>query len=115
MRWDNIDDSKGIDYTNIPPLEAGVEFVEFIISMKLANVISARQACVLSFFASKAGAVGPCSDLAMPPNKQSGKYHKRFDKVVGTKPSDANHYSLPLAIRLRHEGVRSWSEIPVTS
>ena len=111
--WGNLGEEANIPWDAIPPAEAGDELCNFLISLKLNGSLSARQACILAFFAFKAGAIGPVQQLAMKPDCQTGKYSQRFDKVAGTKPDTSLMYDLPLALRRRHDTVRTWTEVPV--
>ena len=83
------------------------------IQLKLSNVLSAKQCCVLAFWACKAGAVGGVSQLGLRPDVGSGKFSQKFDLVVGSAPSDGNFYSLELGRRLRHDASRRWDALPI--
>ena len=81
--------------------QAGQQFVDLLIDMKLAGRINATQACIISFWAAKAGARGPCSELGKRPGLQSGKYSMSFDKFTQLGPASMDLYQLPIARRLK--------------
>ena len=61
-----------------------------LISLKQNSVISAKNCCILAYWASKAGAVGLCNKLAYRPDDPStGHYSRHFDDVVGTRLDSA--------------------------
>ena len=53
----DVDDSESLD--DITPDAAGQELVSVLIDLKNAGRLSAVQACAISWFAAKAGAVAP--------------------------------------------------------
>lgn len=109
--WEPEGDS--IDWNALPPETAGIEFANLVVSLKLSNAISAKQACLLALWASKAGAVGEAKKFALHPEAPSGHYSRKFDDAVGTKPCDLPSYAVPLARRLRHDASRQWAAIPM--
>eukprot|EP00969_Alexandrium_andersonii_P127422 5631904-Alexandrium_andersonii.AAC.1 len=57
-----------------------------LIDLKQSGSLSARQTCVLAFWASKAGACGQVGKLAFPPDKEhTGGYSRHFDSIAGTR------------------------------
>lgn len=101
------------DYTSVSPDEAGEQLSEMLMQLKITNVLSARQACILAFWAAKAGAVGPCGRMGLRPDADTGKFSAKFDSAVGTSADARGMYMLPLARRLRHDASRIWNEVPV--
>ena len=80
--------------------------------LKMAGVLSAKQACVLAFWAAKAGAIGEVSGLGVRPDQESGEYSKRYDRWAGANIHDQAHYPLWVGRKLRHEAGRVWSPLP---
>ncbi len=77
------------------------------------STLSARQTCILAFWAVKAGRKEELLEsLALQPGCQTGKFSRNFDDACGTKPDAARVYQLPMAIRRRHDPSRSWSDVP---
>lgn len=116
-RHENVvwpEDPEPPDYSDITAPEAGEELFLTLVEFKLRGLLSARQTCVLAFWASRAGAVGPASEIALRPEKSSGEYSRHFDKVVaGSTNSDAELYKVPLARRARSDASRLMGEIPM--
>ena len=110
--WAECEDDDALDYANVPADVAGEELYSLLLQLKLTGALSARQTCVLAFWATKAGATGPSSTLALRPDAASGKFSKRSDDAVGTYPRDADHYVVDLGRRLRQDATRRWDPIP---
>ena len=109
----DLDPSGDTDYSAISPAQASEELAEMLISMKLRNIISAKQCCVLAFFASKAGAIGTAAELALPPSRHTSRFSAKFDQVVSEGPRDQDCYMLPMGRTLACEASRIWSDLPV--
>ena len=79
------DDSDGGEPSieDMTPEECSSEFMNLIVHLKLSGVISAKHACVLSYWAKGAGLCAPGSALALSPTQSGGAFSKHFDKVVG--------------------------------
>ena len=79
------DDSDGGEPSieDMTPEECSSEFMNLIVHLKLSGVISAKHACVLSYWAKGAGLCAPGSALALSPTHSGGAFSKHFDKVVG--------------------------------
>ena len=113
LSWGNPDDEASFDYDNVPAEVAGEELMSLLASLKLGGILSAKQVCIIAFWASRAGATGNVHKLGLRPDAQSGKCPQRFDKVFGAPPHNEGMYQLPLARRLRHDATRVWDDIPV--
>ena len=101
------------DYDNLTAEEAGVEFADMLIHLKRTNALSAKQACVLAWWAAKAGACGLAQSLGYRPEAQSGHYSRHFDKVVGCKPSNKHFYNLDVVQYSRYSSGRVVEQMPV--
>ena len=91
--WAHNIDTESVDYWNVSKSDAELQLFEFVVSLKQSNKISAKQACLLAFWASRSGAGGDIRSFALPPGCQSGKYSAKFDRCLG-HPRDENHYYL---------------------
>ena len=109
-KWDELEE---LDYENLPAGVAEEEFVRMLVDLKWTGVLSARQVCTLAFWASRAGARGSIAKLAERPDAQTGKFARRFDKVIGTKPADVPAYNVPTIRRPRTSASRTLEPIPV--
>ena len=93
---------------------AEVELFDMLVYLKLTYVLSAKQCCVLAFWASKSGSSGGVQKLAVKPDAQSGKFSKRFDDAVGSKPNDSSDlYSVSVGRRVRYDATRVFDAIPI--
>lgn len=106
-------ESCDIDYDNILETEAASELFDFIVRLKQMSVLSAKQACILSFWASKAGATGMVKKLSFKPSAQSGHFSRHFDSIVGSRPSDQDFYRLPVPLHSRLDATRNIDSFPV--
>lgn len=71
-------DSEDQEYT---PEESGESFVQFVMPMYFSGSVSAKHACVLCWWAGKAGARGLVSDDGFRPNAPTGHYARHIDIV----------------------------------
>ena len=110
---DCIDRAATRDYDDIGADEAQQEFFDLLVDLKLKGAMTAKQVCLIAFWATHSGAKGPITRLAVKPSAQTGKFSHKFDSVVGKLPDDCHLYDLPLARRVRHSAVRLWEPISV--
>ena len=101
------------DYDDIPPAVAEDEFVRELVELKLTNVLSAKQACVLAFWASKAGLSGPAKKMGLRPDSQSGKFSRKFDDFIGSVPADEPIYEVKTVVRPRSSATRTDVQMPM--
>ncbi len=77
-------DDPDFDYDAVSAKVAAEEFGNLVVDLKLQGSLSAKHACILCWWASKAGIGGITSRLAVHPQRSSGQYSKHFDLVVGS-------------------------------
>ena len=109
---DDLDASE-LDYNNVSLAVAQEELFNVLVELKLVGKLSAKNCCIIAFWAKHAGASGPATKLAVKPNAQSGKFSDKFDAVVGKPAESSTFYDLELARRVRHSALRVWDTIPV--
>lgn len=68
---------------NLTQEESSLEFFNYVVHLKMSGILSAKQACILSYWAKGGGLSEPGSSLALPPQRVGGAFSKHFDKVVG--------------------------------
>ena len=78
----------------LTPQEAGEELAHLLINLRLKGDISAKQCCILAYWASAAGAVGPCAEFAMPPDRTGGRYQRKLDQYLKVA-ADLPLYTVP--------------------
>ena len=110
---EDSDTDEECDLDVLGPEISGDEFANMLIDLKLQGTLSATQACVLAYWAWKAGAVGKCCDLAAKPGQATGAYSRRFDTATDTGKTSLDFYNLKVARRLRHSASRIVSPVPM--
>ena len=116
--WDRDDDGAGEqpldphDYDSLSAEECGNELMEYLVELKRTRApVTARVACVLAFWASRAGAVGPVAQLGLKPNQQSGKFSVHFDKVTGVNVRDDKLYHMDVPGYKRCSSLRTTMDL----
>ena len=71
------------DVDELTSEECSERFFDMLVSLKLGGHISAKTACILSFWAKGAGLVGQGATLAMSPKRSGGAWSGHFDRAVG--------------------------------
>ena len=108
--FDGSDDILGED---MDPGLASIELVSLLMSLKTRGALSAKQCCILAWFASKAGAVGSdLQQMASKPGQDSGQYSRHLDRWVGVNIKDQGFYPVWVGRRNRGEATRAWDTIP---
>jgi len=94
--------------------EAGEEFVKLVTDMKLKGAsMTAKHACLLSFWAARAGANGPVGALGFHPGAASGNYSRHYDSATQTKPNNPRYYTLDLPLFRKADATRAIEPYPV--
>ena len=76
-------------------------------------ILSAKQVCLLAFFAHGPGCCGSVADLAFAPGKQSGHYQRHLDTVLKTDLDVSALYTLEVPSYNRYEGIRGTTPVYV--
>ena len=63
--------------------EAGMEFVDLLLDLKVKGKLSAKDVCTLCWHAKHAGAQGPAQDLAFRPDAPTGHFQRHLDTCTG--------------------------------
>ena len=80
------DSGFGVDPNTMTQPEAGGALFDYLVSMKLGNrPMTAKAACAVAFLATKAGAVGGCTELAVNPQATGGRFSDHFGTVTGVQ------------------------------
>eukprot|EP00969_Alexandrium_andersonii_P315305 13930147-Alexandrium_andersonii.AAC.1 len=70
--------------------EAGEELFDQIVRLRLSGTLSAKEACTLAYWSSRAGATGPVSSLAANPRTSSGNFQKHLGRVLKLRETEAS-------------------------
>ena len=107
--FDDLDD----DWANMTPAGAGQEFVDMLMDLKTLGKLSARDVCVLSFFASKANCVGPASVFAFRPDAPTGHFQRHIDTIIPPKEVLKGRYTIKAPGHEKHTMTRATLNITV--
>eukprot|EP00969_Alexandrium_andersonii_P244068 10784120-Alexandrium_andersonii.AAC.1 len=91
----------------VSAIEAGEEFGELLIQLKRSGTLSARQACLLAFWASKAGCTGVANTLAFRPGAPTGHYIRHWDAATKSKLDKKGLYHLQVPQYQRCDATRT--------
>ena len=87
------------DYSEIVGEEAGTMLFNLLLDMKFRGTpMSATHACLIAYWASQAGAVGPVTKLGCSPSTQSGNVSRHFDLAAKTRERQSRYYWLDLPV-----------------
>ena len=111
--WDDIIAGEDRDWEAITAHDAGEELFNIVLSLKMQGKVSAKSACLLAFFCTKAGACGDIKRLSRPPDKKSGSYSEQFDNVVGFGLDSQNWYKVPIGQKQKYDSSRTFEEIEI--
>ena len=77
-------DSSGdeFDFDSVTEDMAQQELGNMIVDLKHKGTLTAKDACILCWWAAKAGLKGLVADLAMRPDRPTGNFSKCFDRVM---------------------------------
>ena len=93
--------------------EAGEALAQMLLHMVFAGKMSAKTACVIAWWASRAGAVG-IKDLAFrPSDPATGHYQRKIDSISGIDLRNHNRYLMTVPGTLRYDCSRSTFELPI--
>ena len=74
----------GEDVDDMSPAACSQAFMDMLVQMKLEGAkMTAKSACILSYWAQKGGLAPPGDLLALEPGIDGGRYSSHFDKTLG--------------------------------
>eukprot|EP00969_Alexandrium_andersonii_P114981 5084893-Alexandrium_andersonii.AAC.1 len=71
--------------------------------MYLSRQLTAKDASIIAYWASKAGAVGLCEQLSFRPGARTGNYARHLDSVLRTDEAAKSLYSIKLVGHHKHD------------
>ena len=96
----------------LDPTDSSAELYEYLVDLKHGGVLSAKQACVIAWWASRAGAGGMTAELAKHPTTQSGHFSRHFDAVTGESPHKLDFMGILMPAHRRCDASRSVFHMP---
>ena len=92
--------------------QAGDDLFKYIVAMYASSKpMSAKDACIISWFAREAGCDGGVCDLAMHPKNATGNFHKHMDTVIPRK-EESEYYWMDVPVHIKGVG-RTIKRIPM--
>ena len=93
--------------------EAGAQLAEVLIGMHISGRLQAKEVCVLSYWASKAGAVGPARLFARRPDSATGHFQRHLDRVAGLRGGPEQYLTISVPGHTKANASRELHEIQV--
>ena len=90
--------SEDEDLNNLSQGRCSEIFADHLTHLYISKRLPGTEVAVLAYWATKAGAVGFCSKLAMKPGGQSGHYSRHLDTVLQKDNRDSRYYDLQLPL-----------------
>ena len=113
--WDVPDetdsDSSGDPY-DVTPEQGGEEFTAFLLSLHLTGRMSAKSCCVLAWWATRAGAVGPADSLSSRPDSATGHFQRKIDSFTKVDSKSKHLYYLETPLYQKFEASRTSYPMP---
>ena len=102
------DNDAGDSGEGMPQAECSQVFMNMLVEMKMQGMISAKNACILSYWAKRGGLVPPGDALALPPTRTGGAFSEQFDRVIGLDSlMKQDWYRLQVPGHCKHEACRT--------
>ena len=86
--WDEDPDPGLEEEGPISPATAGENLAQLLLQLKLQGSLSSHHVCVLAYWASAAGAVGPCKAMGLRPGAPSGNYQRKLNSFMEIEKDD---------------------------
>lgn len=110
---DAADANSDSDFGKGPPPNPGEMFFEFVTDLYFRGVLSARNLCVLCWWAKLSGLTGPATECAYKPDAAMGSFQRHLNRVLGFNDADAQLYEVPIIGHSRHDLSRSTTFVPM--
>ena len=109
--WYHEGGDRHCDPTSFTPAEKAEEFADMLAHLKYNNKLSAKDVCILAWWATEAGPAlssGKAAEIAFKPYKSSGHYSRHLDAVM--TPVSGKYFNLsPMDVPAynKYDGTRS--------
>ena len=108
--WEGSDGETSGD--EVSAESSGEIFSSYVLDLLYKGRISAKDACLLCYWAHLSGAPDRVGKLGFPPNKASGAYQRHLDCVLQTK-MHKEWYTVQVPSHNKHDQSRSLRQTPV--
>ena len=110
--WRIPGDSDSDDDDKVPSQEeAGEMLCDYLLEAHISGRLTAKDVCLLSFWAKHAGAKG-VDDLAKAPNTQSGNFKRHLDGIIASSSGAQKQYQIDVPVYSKTIGERTIRQIP---
>ena len=109
--WYDTSDGESSD-GECTPDEAAQLMIDLVIHMAYTGQISARSACVIFWWAGKAG-LAAVRRWSFRPDAPSGHYQRHLDTMLGSKLNRKDRYHVSIPAYQKHERGRTIRQTPV--
>ena len=110
--WEAVGSDEETSDDDLSPAAAGDIFSALVLDLLFLGKVSAREACLLCYWAHRSGAPDKVGKLGFPPNKPSGSYQRHLDCVLQTK-MHGEWYTVCVPSHDKHDQSRSLRQTPV--
>ena len=105
-----------VDLSGLTQDECADVFGDYIVQLKSDNVLSAKQASILAYWAHRAGVGGIVAKLAFEPSegKPTGHYSRHWDSATASRAEDEHYLTIDVPLSRRADCSRTLAKIPVS-
>jgi hypothetical protein len=93
--------------------KAGMELAELLVQLRCEGRLTSKDACLISHWASEAGAQGPVKELALGPGRPSGHYQRHLDKKAALRGQAEDFYEVAVPGHTKHSEKRTVHKVRV--
>ena len=110
--WEAVGSDEETSDDDLSPAAAGDIFSALVLDLLFLGKVSAREACLLCYWAHRSGAPDKVGKLGFPPNKPSGSYQRHLDCVLQAK-MHGEWCTVCVPSHDKHDQSRSLRQTPV--
>ena len=74
--------------------EAGLELAALLLQLRTEERLTAKDTCLIGYWASEAGAQGPVKELGLGPGRPTGHYQRHLDRKCGMRVRADDFYEI---------------------
>ena len=95
--------------------DAGEMLAQMLLAMVWSGKMSAKTACVIAWWASRAGAQGPIKDIAFRPSAPTGHGQRKIDSDSSMGLKNHHRYMVKVPRTTRYDYSRSTHDVPMVT
>ena len=93
--------------------EAGLELAELLLQLRTEGRLTAKDTCLIGYWASQAGAQGPVKELGLGPGRPTGHYQRHLDRKCGMRGQAEDFYQIAVPAHTKHNVERTVINVSV--